>query len=107
MRIETEHSTATKTTPSSHSCGTLKNIGYRFLVEARRLWELEDLDNVKLTTFQATMLLSLAYNSHGMGEWSRPCASPTIHSLLSFFFHTMPFTNNVRLLTLSPSRQDW
>ena len=23
---------------------------------------------MKLTTFQATMLLSLAYNSHGMGE---------------------------------------
>lgn len=37
-------------------------------MEARRLWELEDLENAKLTTFQATILLSLAYNSHGMGE---------------------------------------
>lgn len=56
------------------------------MVEARRLWELEDLENVKLTTFQATMLLSLAYNSHGMGECKdhvssldvlplQPCAS--------------------------------
>ncbi|KAL1873008.1 hypothetical protein Daus18300_004149 [Diaporthe australafricana] len=44
------------------------NIGYRFLVEARRLWELEDLEKVKLPTFQATMLLSLAYNSHGMDK---------------------------------------
>lgn len=41
---------------------------------------------MKLTTFQATMLLSLAYNSHGMGECNNyvrsldvfplhPCAS--------------------------------
>ncbi|KAK7698116.1 hypothetical protein SLS64_012891 [Diaporthe eres] len=46
-----------------------QNIGYRFLVEARRLWELEDLENPRLTTFQATILLSLAYNSHGMGYY--------------------------------------
>ncbi|KAK7736065.1 hypothetical protein SLS63_003586 [Diaporthe eres] len=45
-----------------------QNIGYRFLVEARRLWELEDLENPRLTTFQATILLSLAYNSHGMDK---------------------------------------
>ncbi|KAG8159982.1 hypothetical protein KVR01_010619 [Diaporthe batatas] len=45
-----------------------ENIGYRFLTEARRLWELEDLENVKLTTLQASILLSLAYNSHGMDK---------------------------------------
>ncbi|KAK2598562.1 hypothetical protein N8I77_011965 [Diaporthe amygdali] len=45
-----------------------QNIGYRFLVEARRLWELEDLEDATLTTFQATILLSLAYNSHGMDK---------------------------------------
>ncbi|CAN9446427.1 unnamed protein product [Alternaria alternata] len=42
------------------------NLGYKFLAEARRLWELETADNVRLTTIQAAIVLHLIYNMIGV-----------------------------------------
>lgn len=43
------------------------NLGYRFLAEARRLWELEA-GTPKLTTIQAAMIFNPVYNMNGSDE---------------------------------------
>lgn len=42
-------------------------MGYKFLAEAKRLWELEDGRN-RLTTVQAAMLLHVVYCFNGMDK---------------------------------------
>jgi hypothetical protein len=41
------------------------NLGYLFTAEAKRLWELERPDKIRLTTIQAAMLLHAVYNLNG------------------------------------------
>ncbi|PMB72836.1 hypothetical protein BM221_000253 [Beauveria bassiana] len=42
-------------------------MGYRFLAECRRLWELE-IGNSSLTNIQAATILSLTYNMNGLDK---------------------------------------
>ena len=44
-----------------------RNLGYKFLAEAKRLWELEISQN-KLTTIQAAGILNLIYNVDGVDK---------------------------------------
>lgn len=43
------------------------NLGYRFLAEARRLWESE-VENDKLTTIQAALILNIVSNMNGVDK---------------------------------------
>ncbi|PVH94826.1 hypothetical protein DM02DRAFT_721089 [Periconia macrospinosa] len=52
------------TNPNRAEFWNPRNLGYRFLAEARRLYELE-LSNPKLTTVQASPILHSVYNMHG------------------------------------------
>lgn len=41
-----------------------ENIAYKFLSECKRLWDLESPDRSRLTTVQAALVLSVAYDSN-------------------------------------------
>ncbi|KAM7189834.1 hypothetical protein V8F20_009971 [Naviculisporaceae sp. PSN 640] len=45
-----------------------QTLGYKFLAEARRLWEIEISDDTKLTTIQAALLLSHEYSHDSMDK---------------------------------------
>lgn len=45
-----------------------QTLGYKFLAEARRLWETEILEDTKLTTIQAALLLSHEYSHDSMDK---------------------------------------
>ncbi|KAF9764439.1 hypothetical protein IL306_002811 [Fusarium sp. DS 682] len=44
-----------------------QTLGYQFLAEARRLWELE-IGHAQLTTIQAAIVLSIVYDANGSDE---------------------------------------
>ncbi|KAH8891703.1 hypothetical protein GQ53DRAFT_720376 [Thozetella sp. PMI_491] len=44
---------------------TSQSLAYRFVVEAKRLWDIEDHAGPKLTTIQAAIVLNVIYNSNG------------------------------------------
>jgi hypothetical protein len=45
-----------------------QTLGYKFLAEAKRLWETERMQNKFLTTLQATLIINLIYNSDSMDQ---------------------------------------
>jgi hypothetical protein len=51
--------------PHRHRFWKTENLSYRFLAEAKRLWELQA-GNVKITTIQAGMILHVTIGSQGM-----------------------------------------
>ncbi|ETS03509.1 hypothetical protein M419DRAFT_140849 [Trichoderma reesei RUT C-30] len=57
--------------PNRHQFWVPQSLRYRFLAEAKRLWELES-DRVDLVTVQAATLLNLIYSHNGMDKVGQP-----------------------------------
>ncbi|UNI23335.1 hypothetical protein JDV02_009163 [Purpureocillium takamizusanense] len=49
-----------------------KTVGYSFLAEAKRLWELQADTTLDLPTLQATLILHITYSMHGMDKIGFP-----------------------------------
>lgn len=45
-----------------------QTLGYKFLAEAKRLWEMEQLENKSLTTLQAALVINLIYVGNSMNK---------------------------------------
>ncbi|KAL7790796.1 hypothetical protein V8C37DRAFT_176366 [Trichoderma ceciliae] len=57
--------------PNRHQFWVPQSLRYRFLAEARRLWE-QEWDKVDLVTVQAAALLNLIYSHNGMDKIGQP-----------------------------------
>lgn len=51
-----------------------RGLGYRFLAEAKRLWELEQTAGASLTTLQASLVINLLLNMCGLDKLGRTYA---------------------------------
>jgi hypothetical protein len=45
-----------------------QTLGYKFLAEAKRLWEMEQIEKKTLTTLQAALVINITYNSDSMDK---------------------------------------
>jgi hypothetical protein len=45
-----------------------QTLGYKFLAEAKRLWEMEQFGPKSLTTLQAALVINVSYNSDSMDK---------------------------------------
>lgn len=58
-----------QSSPAVHNSSQFWNphtLGYRFMAEAKRLWELESSDSRSLTTIQAALILQVIMNENGL-----------------------------------------
>ena len=71
-----------------------RNLGYQFLAEAKRLWELAQ-DDGKLTTAQAGMLISATCNANGVDKigWPYLVQAVKIANELELFAKNVATTN--------------
>lgn len=73
---------------SRHEYWTPNTLGYRFLTEAKRLWELEmEMERSRLTTVQAGVLLNIAHSMSGRDiiGWSYTVRAAEIAHTMGLF----------------------
>ncbi|KNB19215.1 hypothetical protein FOXG_16637 [Fusarium oxysporum f. sp. lycopersici 4287] len=70
-----------------------RTLGYQFLAEARRLWELE-IGNTRLTTIQAAIVLSLVHDANGSDEVGRSYLTQAVAAAHAMHLFSTPTKNN-------------
>jgi hypothetical protein len=97
MLMDSQHCNAKMTARAEYWLP--QSLGYRFLAEAKRLWELELAEaKPKLTTVHAGLLLNLVYNVNGHDKigWTFTLRAVAIAHELALF-HPSPDIKNKRL----------
>ncbi|KAH7195460.1 hypothetical protein DER44DRAFT_830667 [Fusarium oxysporum] len=70
-----------------------RTLGYQFLAEARRLWELE-IGNARLTTIQAAIVLSLVHDANGSDEVGRSYLTQAVAAAHAMHLFSTPTKNS-------------
>lgn len=70
-----------------------RTLGYQFLAEARRLWELE-IGNARLTTIQAAIVLSLVHDANGSDEVGRSYLTQAVAAAHAMHLFSTPAKNS-------------
>ncbi|KAI1044750.1 hypothetical protein LB505_013535 [Fusarium chuoi] len=70
-----------------------RTLGYQFLAEARRLWELE-IGNARLTTIQAAIILSIVHDANGSDEVGRSYLTQAVAAAHAMHLFSTPTTNS-------------
>ncbi|KAH7205502.1 hypothetical protein BKA60DRAFT_578446 [Fusarium oxysporum] len=70
-----------------------RTLGYQFLAEARRLWELE-IGNARLTTIQAAIVLSLVHDANGSDEVGRSYLAQAVAAAHAMHLFSTPTKNS-------------
>ncbi|KAG7405461.1 Nitrogen assimilation transcription factor nirA [Fusarium oxysporum f. sp. rapae] len=70
-----------------------RTLGYQFLAEARRLWELE-IGNARLTTIQAAIVLSIVHDANGSDEVGRSYLTQAVAAAQAMHLFSTPTKNS-------------
>ncbi|KAF5602732.1 nitrogen assimilation transcription factor nirA [Fusarium subglutinans] len=70
-----------------------RTLGYQFLAEARRLWEME-IGNARLTTIQAAIVLSIVHDANGSDEVGRSYLTQAVAAAHAIHLFSTPTTNS-------------
>ncbi|EMT74271.1 Nitrogen assimilation transcription factor nirA [Fusarium odoratissimum] len=70
-----------------------RTLGYQFLAEARRIWELE-IGNARLTTIQAAIVLSLVHDANGSDEVGRSYLTQAVAAAHAMHLFSIPTKNS-------------
>ncbi|KAF5690745.1 NirA-like nitrate assimilation regulatory protein [Fusarium denticulatum] len=70
-----------------------RTLGYQFLAEARRLWELE-IGNARLTTIQAAIVLSIVHDANGSDEVGRSYLTQAVAAAHAIHLFSTPTANS-------------
>ncbi|KAF5582252.1 nitrogen assimilation transcription factor nirA [Fusarium pseudocircinatum] len=70
-----------------------RTLGYQFLAEARRLWEME-IGNARLTTIQAAIVLSIVHDANGSDEVGRSYLTQAVAAAHAIHLFSTPTANS-------------